>query len=220
MTESPAWLEPLDPGWRWVAYVPLAKPQSQLEGVVYMYPAGVAADGYPSGMPSYSVAYSLRFSDGKLAEGSDLWMDSFGNGAFAPPIPRHLLPYREWLDYRPLPVITGENSKDPKLLGVDEYVQKGTDQTAAGSAGGRGRRNALRGAARRTSSAGIRNVGQEARRKHRRQTTTRRQTSSATLVRGSLPANLALFRLHQLPAGRGDVRTQRIPRRDAADRPL
>ncbi len=125
MTESPAWLEPLDPGWRWVAYVPLAKPQSQLEGVVYMYPAGVAADGYPSGMPSYSVAYSLRFSDGKLAEGSDLWMDSFGNGAFAPPIPRHLLPYREWLDYRPLPVITGENSKDPKLLGVDEYVQKG-----------------------------------------------------------------------------------------------
>jgi hypothetical protein len=67
----------------------------------------------------------LDFNDGKLSPESDLWMDSFGNVAFEPPRPPGKLPYREWFDYRPLPVIAGENSKDPKLLGVEEYVEQG-----------------------------------------------------------------------------------------------
>lgn len=28
----------------------------------------------------------------------------------------------QWFDYRPIPEITGENSTDPKLLGIDDYL--------------------------------------------------------------------------------------------------
>jgi len=122
--EPPTHLVTLEPDWRWAGFVPLGKPAATMEGVIYMY-NGVTRGETPSGTPSYAVEYRLRFSEGKLAEDSDLWMDSFGNGAFAPPTPDNLLPYAEWFDYNPMPVITGKNSQDPKLLGVDEHVESG-----------------------------------------------------------------------------------------------
>ncbi len=126
LEEEPTRLETLEPGQRWVAYVPLKTPfeRKPWADVIYVY-TGQVKDGKVHGTLHYGIAYQLIIADDKLTAESDLWMDSFGNSAFAPPSLPGLLPYHEWFTDQPLPVIVGENSKDPKLLGIDEHVQKG-----------------------------------------------------------------------------------------------
>jgi len=126
LRENPVRLETIEANKRWVASFPIGKPteKPELDGVIYIY-TGTVDDKTFSGTLQYGIQYQLRFTGGKLSPESDLWMDSFGNGAFANPIPPGKLPYREWFDYRPMPVISGENTSDPELLGVDEYVRKG-----------------------------------------------------------------------------------------------
>ncbi len=119
-------LEILEDGQRWVAYVPLKRPDAagRCDGLIYVY-TGHIEPGKTRGEPHYAIQYSLIFKDGRLDAESDVWMNSFGNPVFAQPEPAEKLPYREWFDYRPIPPITGKNSTNPKLLGVDEYVKKG-----------------------------------------------------------------------------------------------
>ena len=95
-----------------------------LAGTIYLY-IGQVTDNVVSGTIHYGIRYELSFVDGKLSDSSDLWMNSFGNGAFANPEPPGKLPYREWFDSHPLPIMEGQNSKDPKLLGVDQYIREG-----------------------------------------------------------------------------------------------
>jgi hypothetical protein len=136
LQETPVRLETLEPGKRWGAYVPIGKPDAtgRLNGVLYVY-TGQIVNNDLHGSVHYGAQYALVVIDGKLAPDSDLWMDSFGNHAFEAPRPPGKLPYREWFDYRPMPAITGENSQDPKLLGVDEYIQKGLITPAEGAEG-------------------------------------------------------------------------------------
>jgi len=126
LKEQPARLETLEEAKRWVAYVPTGSPDAngKLVGLIYMY-TGRIENEMVRGDPHYGVKYDLSFVDGKLSAESELWMNSFGNGAFVQPELPGKLPYREWFDYRPIPAITGENSTDPKLRGVEEYIQKG-----------------------------------------------------------------------------------------------
>jgi hypothetical protein len=126
LKERPVRLEIVEPAMRWNASVPIGLPDQgrRLDGVIYIY-TGQVNNGELNGSLHYGIQYALVFVDGKLSPESDLWMDSFGNAAFAPPPPPGKLPYREWFDYRPMPAITGENSKDPKLLGVEEYIKQG-----------------------------------------------------------------------------------------------
>ena len=126
LEEEPTRLETLEPMQRWVAYVPLETPTEMKAwvGVIYVY-TGQIKDGKVHGTLHYGIEYHLDVAADRLTAESDLWMDSFGNSAFAPPTPPGRLPYQEWFGDQPLPVIEGENSKDPKLLGVDEHVQKG-----------------------------------------------------------------------------------------------
>jgi hypothetical protein len=126
LRDRPTRLETVEPGQHWVALVPIGPigDKKTLSGLVYVC-TGRIAEGKVRGDPHYAIKYDLAIVDGKLGGESDLWMNSFGNGAVALPEPPGKIPYREWFDYRPLPVIEGENSKDPKLLGVDEYVRKG-----------------------------------------------------------------------------------------------
>ena len=95
-----------------------------MRGLIYVYTGRVEA-GMARGQPHYGISYDLQFADGKLSGESDLWMNAFDNPAFESPQPAGKLPFREWFDYRPLPVIEGQNSEDPKLLGIEEYEQKG-----------------------------------------------------------------------------------------------
>lgn len=124
--DQPLGLETLEDAKRWVVYFPIGSPDhaGKLEGLIYIY-TGRVEDNTVRGEAHYGIRYTLAITDGKLAAESDLWMNSFGNSVVALPEPPGKIPYREWFDYRPLPVITGENSTDPKLLGVEEYVKKG-----------------------------------------------------------------------------------------------
>jgi hypothetical protein len=124
--EEPSHLEVLEAGQRWAAVVSLGKPDESgaWSGTIYLY-TGSYHEGHLRGTLHYGIGYQVKAVDGKLSPDSDVWMDSFGNPVFAPPPPAGMLPYQEWFGTQPLPVITGENSKDPKLLGIDEHVEKG-----------------------------------------------------------------------------------------------
>jgi hypothetical protein len=118
-------LQTLEEAQRWVAYYPVkSSQQGTFDAIIYIYTGRVEKDQI-RGEPHYAIQFNLKIADDKVAEESDLWMNSFGNGAFLDPQPPEKLPYREWFDTHPIPEITGENTKDPKLLGVEEYVRKG-----------------------------------------------------------------------------------------------
>ncbi len=91
---------------------------------MYLY-TGRIHDDTVRGEPHYGIVYDLQLEDGKLAPESDVWMSSFGNATVAAPLHPDKIPFSEWFDYRPIPPITGENSRDPKLLGAEEYERKG-----------------------------------------------------------------------------------------------
>ncbi len=127
LRDSPVRLETLEEAHRWVAYFPLGPqedPRKPLGGVIYVY-TGRIEKGTVRGDPQYGIASDLHFVEGKLTDDSDLWMSSFGNPAIALPRQFNKIPFEEWFDYRPIPPITGENSTDPKILGLEEYVNKG-----------------------------------------------------------------------------------------------
>ncbi len=126
LEDKPVRLETLESGRRWVAFFPLRPfdDQGESSGVIYLF-VGKLTDTTAVGTPHYAISYHLTAPQGKLAEGSELWMGSFGNSSVAEPFTSSRIPFNEWFDFKPIPPITGENTKDPKLLGVDEYVKKG-----------------------------------------------------------------------------------------------
>ncbi|HEV3137475.1 MAG TPA: hypothetical protein VGZ26_06215, partial [Pirellulales bacterium] len=120
-------LETLEEAKRWVSYVRLEKPDDRNKpwgGVIYIY-TGRIERGTARGDPHCAIVYDLHFVEGKLTDDSDLWMNSFGNPAVNLPPQFNKIPYAEWFDYRPIPAITGPNSTDPKILGLEEYAKKG-----------------------------------------------------------------------------------------------
>ncbi len=126
LQEPPVRLETVQEAQRWAAYFPIGSPDSsgKVAGLIYVYTGRIEND-MARGDPHYGIKYELVFAEGKLSADSDLWMNSFGNAVVASPEPVGKIPYREWFDFRPIPAITGTNTKDPKLLGVEEYVRKG-----------------------------------------------------------------------------------------------
>lgn len=124
--QPPVRLETLEEGQRWVAYAPVSAPgaDQMSRGLIYVY-TGHASSQSARGEPHYAIRYDLSFAGGVLDKESDLWMNSFGNGAFEPPSVEKKLPYHEWFDDQPLPIIVGKNTTDSKLLGIDERVEQG-----------------------------------------------------------------------------------------------
>jgi hypothetical protein len=102
------------PEWEWSAAVPLGAPQpagdSALRGVWLVSKNGSAAATH------YYLQYVLHFHDGVLLPESRVWMvpvtlSGILNGPHAD---------EEWFSDRPIPEIVGENTKDPKLLGIEK----------------------------------------------------------------------------------------------------
>lgn len=122
--DTPAQFEKVDPGGRWAAHYPIGRPDGdRLEGMIYVY-KGRMVDGSVDGKFHYGISYDVRMVDGRVSSESELWMGSLSvpEGLIIPPPDRMVL--NEWFDFRPLPEIEGENSKDPALLGIPEYTDK------------------------------------------------------------------------------------------------
>jgi hypothetical protein len=121
-SSKPVCLETIEPEQRWggdysIGNVPGGN-HSTASGLIYIV-VGTPNGDVVSGQIHYGIRYDLIFEDHKIVEGSDLWM---GELMITPPIApprRDKIPLHEWFDYRPIPEITGENTKDPKLLGID-----------------------------------------------------------------------------------------------------
>jgi hypothetical protein len=127
-------LRTIEPNERWAAVIPIA-PAGQADGVVagrlYLFNGGpheTSDDGGPiAAQCHYGVEYRITINDGRIAEGSEVWANAIliagavqWPGRFDP----RKIPFTEWFDHKPIPVITGKNTDDPTLLGVPEHRKK------------------------------------------------------------------------------------------------
>ena len=110
---------------RWLARIPLpprdAWSEDKVQGMVYLMFGNQPGESQMP-RPHFAVRYDLKLQDGKISKDSVLWMGSMytlGNRVLVPDEKKILLD--RWFDWRPIPVIEGEASSDPSLLGVDEY---------------------------------------------------------------------------------------------------
>jgi hypothetical protein len=71
----------------------------------------------------YGISYEIGVEDGRISPQSEIWMGSLSvpAGMIIPPADRMVL--NEWFDFRPLPEIEGQNTTDPGLLGIPEYIK-------------------------------------------------------------------------------------------------
>ena len=128
--DVPVALSVVEPDQRWQAVYTLpnaidddAKSQ-HLTGVIYLYhKAEMRGDSLIAGTRHYGMKYDLVLENGRVAEGSDLFMNAlFWTPAIKPPTHPDGLPFAEWFASEPIPPIVGGNTKDPKLLGVQEHL--------------------------------------------------------------------------------------------------
>ena len=117
-------VEPLD---RWRVRIPLdLKTDQQSEtwnqsGAVYLF-YGQQQYESQTGRVHFGIMYDLAGQDRRLGDKSELWMGSLYNlnGRVLVPDENQVLLDR-WFDFRPIPVIQGESSQDPELLGLPEH---------------------------------------------------------------------------------------------------
>jgi hypothetical protein len=110
----------------WQAIFPIKKASADLQGLVYLYRGKQDESGntLTSGTPQIGIVYDLILDEGRIATGSELWLDAiYFPENVAPPPKDGKLPWTEWFDFRPIPVIKGDNTKDPSLLGITGDAQ-------------------------------------------------------------------------------------------------
>ena len=117
---------------RWRATIALPKTQSwengRTAGMIYLM-HGVdhnvkSAAGSAAPRPHFGIRYEVELDQGKITKTSTLWMGSMytlGGRVLIPTEGQVLLD--RWFDWRPIPVIEGEGSSDPELLGLPEHLR-------------------------------------------------------------------------------------------------
>lgn len=124
-TGGPYPLKVVEPGEYWEARAPLppVPADKALVGMLYLYTQRKETADTVVNRPHYAIAYRLKLdAEGRLTKASTLHLGSMYNVAGVFAIPEGRMAPSEWFDYRPLPVIEGENTDDRKLLGVDEHL--------------------------------------------------------------------------------------------------
>lgn len=89
-------------------------------GMIYLFYGGQDF-GVQTGRVHFGIRYGIHLSAGHLTSDSELWMGSIYNlgGRVLVPGNDELLLDR-WFDFRPIPLIEGAPSTDPKLLGLPD----------------------------------------------------------------------------------------------------
>jgi hypothetical protein len=128
-TDEPAKLESVQTGERWAAKYRLGEFNGQSEaainGVIYVYTNAQRMEEAVQGTLQYGIVVALRIRERTVQANSELWLGPIlvpGNFQF--PTPGRIT-LNEWLDTQPIPEIVGDNSTDPKLLGIPEHLEKG-----------------------------------------------------------------------------------------------
>ncbi|MCI0361280.1 MAG: hypothetical protein L0211_22590 [Planctomycetaceae bacterium] len=124
-------LQTVVPGDKWLAAyeLPACANSERLRGQLFLYSDRGIDEEKLSGLPHYRIDYDFWVQDGVIESRSRLAMVSLyqpGNLSLTPA--NHIMP-DEWFDFRPIPVIEGEPSTDPVLLGIPENVDLGQDAT-------------------------------------------------------------------------------------------
>jgi len=122
-----AFLKPGERDGVWVIEFPidldLAKATN--EGKVYLYNSFRKNDaGTLSGTCHFIVGYKLIAEQGRLTPESQVWMEAVVKPGNIHWVPDGQIGAQEWFDVLPIPEIENGNSSDPKLLGVEEHLEK------------------------------------------------------------------------------------------------
>ena len=118
-------LQELTPDQRWqgLAPLPLEGPQSRT-GDVYIISGAFDKEKVYHGSSHYMIHYDLKAVNGRLAADSQLWLAATAIPSSVIWTPTGRVSASEWLDFRPIPEIEGQNSTDAKLLGIPEHEKR------------------------------------------------------------------------------------------------
>lgn len=119
--DDPVPVEVVEPDWKWRARykLPAATQSGRLAGRVYVYCSASVEDGTIRGSRHYGITYAIQIAGGVITDDSEIWMGSLFQTENVVQTPPGRIPVTEWFDFRPIPEIVGENSKDPQLLGLE-----------------------------------------------------------------------------------------------------
>jgi|GEM_PF-1891569 YHS domain-containing protein len=132
-TSDPIRLQVLEEDQSWRATLPLGEVPATgyhgMKGVWYYAVANSQELKLEAATIHYFVQYALHFQDGVLLPESTIWMAPI----FPSPILQGPNADAEWFSDRPIPAITGENSTDPKLLGITDSTTIRPEEKASHS---------------------------------------------------------------------------------------
>ena len=131
LKDTPIGFITVEEGERWVAHYPITDSAKSLEdkisGMIYIY-QGKLDGSRVSGKIHFGVEYEIIPDKGNVSTKSQIWMGSIfnlGRGLLVPADNRITL--SEWFSFRPIPVIEGEHTDDPELLGIREHIPEEED---------------------------------------------------------------------------------------------
>ncbi len=122
-TQKNAFLTTIQSGERWGVDLPITDcptNEGRLTRRFYVSNGGALSESRPE-QSHYAFQLDLVVTDGKISADSDLWMGCLMVPAKVIPAEDSRIPFCEWFDWRPLPVIEGTNTSDLKLLGVLDH---------------------------------------------------------------------------------------------------
>ena len=94
------------------------------EGYVYLYNGFRKQGDRLAGTCHFAIGYTFVTADGKLTPESQVWMEAAVKPAQLQWTAEGRISTQEWFDALPIPEIVGGNTSDPKLLGVEEHLEK------------------------------------------------------------------------------------------------
>lgn len=112
LSQPAVFLDTVKKDWAWKASIPLGRLPDGTHSTMYYVYVHHRTDGRPfSPQLHYGLQADLVIEDGKIAEGSDLWLGNLlWNTGMEPPPVKFSLPAHEWLSSEPIPEIEDGHS--------------------------------------------------------------------------------------------------------------
>jgi len=113
-------MQVLESAERWRAILPIG---DRTEGLIFLRKGVQRADAeVTSGSPHYAIGFSVDRENGLISRESFVRMGSIYHTDKIVILEEDEIPLNEWFDFRPMPMIEGGNTTDPKALGLEDHV--------------------------------------------------------------------------------------------------